>query len=60
LWKKKNLIVMPSCNLLTEGSDILTSKPLSPFLKNTDDFEVYIADKSHYYFGPVRKLKDIT
>ncbi|MBI4441352.1 metallophosphoesterase, partial [Candidatus Woesearchaeota archaeon] len=43
LWKKKNLIVMPSCNLLTEGSDILTSKPLSPFLKNTDDFEVYIA-----------------
>lgn len=32
-YKEKNLIVMPSFNFVTEGSDILHEKSLSPFLK---------------------------
>jgi len=57
-FKDKNLIVLPSFNVLIEGSDILKEQVLSPFLKqNLDDFEVYvIADKS-YNFGKLINLK---
>lgn len=33
-WNNKDLIVMPSFNLLSEGSNILENKFLSPFLKS--------------------------
>ena len=55
-----NLIVMPSFNFVTEGSDILQEKPLSPFLKKVkiDELEVYaIEDFEVFPFG---KLKNIT
>ncbi len=58
-YKGKDLIVMPSFNFVTEGSDILHEKPLSPFLKNrsTDEFEVYgVENFEVLYFG---KIKDI-
>ena len=58
-YKEKNLIVMPSFNFVTEGSDILHEKPLSPFLKNRsiEEFEVYgVENFEVLYFG---KIKDI-
>jgi putative SbcD/Mre11-related phosphoesterase len=57
-YKNKELIVMPSFNVLTEGSDILRNEVLSPFLKqDIDDFEVYaIADKV-YKFGKLKNIK---
>ncbi len=58
-YHEKNLIVMPSFNFVTEGSDILHEKPLSPFLKNikTDNFEVYgVENFEILLFG---KIKDI-
>jgi uncharacterized protein len=58
-YKEKNLIVMPSFNFVTEGSDVLHEKSLSPFLKNriTDEFEVYgVENFEILYFG---KIKDI-
>lgn len=54
----KNLIVMPSCNLFIEGTDIAKEKLLSPFLKGNDvlNFEVYVVEDKIYDFG---KLKNI-
>jgi putative SbcD/Mre11-related phosphoesterase len=58
-YNEKNLLVMPSFNFVTEGSDVLHEKPLSPFLKNrsTDQFEVYgVENFEILYFG---KIEDI-
>ena len=58
-YKEKNLIVMPSFNFVTEGSDILHEKPLSPFLKNrsTDAFSVYGVESFEIlYFGKIRDI----
>lgn len=57
--KSKELIVMPSMNMLTEGSDVLNEKLLSPFLKNAnlDKFEVWIAESEIFYFGKLKNLK---
>jgi uncharacterized protein len=56
--KQKTLIVMPSMNSLTEGTDVLSENLLSPFLKQSKlrNFEAWIADDKVYYF---RKLKDL-
>jgi len=58
-YKGKKLIVMPSFNFVSEGSDVLHEKPLSPLLKKvkTDDFEVYgVEDFEILHFG---RIKDI-
>jgi len=51
------LIVTPSCNMLIEGTDILKDKLLSPYLKNIEDFEVFIIEDKIYDFGKIKKLK---
>jgi len=59
VYNDKNLIIMPSFNFVTEGSDVLHEKPLSPFLKkiSTDNLEVYgVENFEVLYFG---KIKDI-
>lgn len=56
-WKRKILIVMPSFFLVTEGTDIIQEKTLSPFLKQKlGNFEVFVVGNKVYKFG---KLKDI-
>ncbi len=56
-WKQKQLIVMPSCTLLTEGSDILSHRFLSPFLQqDIATFEVYVVADTVYFFGRVRDI----
>jgi putative SbcD/Mre11-related phosphoesterase len=56
-YNEKNLIAMPSFNFVTEGSDILNEKPLSPFLTNIEEWEVYgVENFEVFYFG---KTKDI-
>lgn len=58
-YNMKNLIVMPSFNFVSEGSDVLHEKPLSPILKKvkTDDFEVYgVENFEVLHFG---RIKDI-
>ena len=55
----KNLIVLPSFNLVTEGTDVLKENLLSPFLNQSlDNFEVYVVPDSKriLYF---KKVKDI-
>lgn len=57
-YKKKPLIVLPSFNLIVEGTDILKERLLSPLLKGTiDTFEVYIVSDTIYPFGTVKELK---
>jgi len=58
-WKNKELIVMPSFNLVREGSDMLKEETLSPFLDNLEDFEVLVIEegKRPLYFGKISNLK---
>ncbi len=59
-WKEKELIVMPSFNLVTEGTNVLREKLLSPFLKkNLDDFKVFIVSEGVYGFGTVKDIKNL-
>ncbi len=59
-YKDSNLLVMPSFNFVTEGSDILQEKPLSPFLKAIPggDLEVYAVENFEVF--PFGRIKDIT
>lgn len=59
-YKNSTLIILPSLNLLTEGANILKEKLLSPYLKNLDDFEVYIIEDKVYSFGKVKDLEKLT
>jgi putative SbcD/Mre11-related phosphoesterase len=56
-YDNKNLIVMPSFNFVTEGSDILNEKPLSPFLAHIEDWNVYgVENFEVFYFGKTNDL----
>ena len=56
-YQKKTLIVQPSHCLVTEGTDVLKEKTLSPFLnRNLSNFEVWVIADKPRYFG---KLKDL-
>tara|TARA_Y100000310_G_scaffold343478_1_gene451323 strand:+ start:12099 stop:12812 length:714 start_codon:yes stop_codon:yes gene_type:complete len=58
--KRKNLIVQPSLSQVTEGSDILRSKYLSPFLKkNLDNFSVFAVEDQIYSLGKVKEIKKL-
>ncbi len=51
------LIVQPSFNLVTEGSDVSTEKTLSPYLcRNLADFKVFIVADKAYEFGKLGNL----
>lgn len=59
-WKKKELIVMPSFNLVTEGTDVLNEELLSPFLKqDISKFQVFIVSEGVYGFGSVEDIKSL-
>ena len=56
-WKKYNIIVQPSFNLVVEGTDVLKEEVLSPFLKGSlGDFSVIIASDKLYDFGKIKDL----
>jgi len=56
-YKRKNLVVIPSFCLATEGNDILKEKPLSPFLEqDLRNFEVFIVADKVYDFGKIKNL----
>jgi hypothetical protein len=55
-YKGRNLIVAPSLNLLTEGTDVSQGLFLSPLLKG-HNYEVYIVeDMEVYAFGKLKNL----
>jgi len=56
-WKRKKLIVMPSFNLMVEGTDVLKGRLLSPYLEDVSKFEVYaVGEKEVLRFGKVKSL----
>ncbi len=55
-YRNKNLIVQPSFNLVTEGTDVLKEKLLSPYLIDISDFKVYVVEDKIYKFGKIRNL----
>ncbi|MEK6940522.1 MAG: metallophosphoesterase [Nanoarchaeota archaeon] len=58
-YKKKKLIIMPSFNMLTIGSDIFQEKRLSPYIpKDLSKFKVYVAEDKIYNFGEVKNIKN--
>ena len=57
-YNKKTIIVMPSFNMLNEGSDVLNGGVMSPFLKQgLADFEVFVVEDKVYRFGKIRDMK---
>jgi putative SbcD/Mre11-related phosphoesterase len=57
-FERKKLIVMPSFNLLGEGTDVLKERVLSPYLKRKlSNFEVYVVSDKIYDFGKLKGLK---
>lgn len=59
-YRGRALIVMPSFNTLTAGSNVLAGKPLSPFLEQgIDDFEVFALGDKVYEFGRVSMVRDL-
>lgn len=55
--KGKEIIVLPSFNLLSEGADILQERRLSPYLDDLSNFEVWTVEEKVRYFGKVRDLR---
>ena len=57
-YNHSTLIVMPSFNFISEGSDITKNHSLSPFLKkmNLKNLEVWIIQDKVYYFGELKNL----
>ena len=57
-YKRKKLLVIPSFNMVTEGTDILKEKLLSPYLHhNLSKFNVFVVDYKIYDFGTINLLK---
>jgi uncharacterized protein len=56
-YKKKELVVIPSLNLVTEGTDVLKEKTISPFIKKINDFRAVIVSDKAYDFGLIKNLK---
>jgi len=56
-YKNKNLIIMPSFNLITEGTDILKEAFSNPFMRNLDNFDVFLVEDKVYRFGKVKDIK---
>ncbi len=60
-WKRKNFIVLPSFNTLTEGTDMLSGDYLSPFFSSRStrtSLEVWVPNwvQGHLFFGKLRSL----
>ena len=58
-FRDKKIIVLPSFNFITEGSDVLNEKLLSPFLKedNWSEMEIYgVENFEIFHFGKISHI----
>jgi len=58
-FKGKNLIVLPSLNSVSVGTNVLREKLLSPFLKEQDlgKFKCWLVEDKPYYFGKLGEME---
>lgn len=58
VWKRKNLVVVPSFHPLSEGTNVLQERLLSPFLQqDLSMFDVFVVGNTVYSFGKLKNLK---
>jgi hypothetical protein len=55
-FKKSTLIVQPSMNPLTEGTDVLKEQILSPMIKDILSFEAFVVDDNTHEVLPFGKI----
>ena len=55
-YKSHDLLVLPSFNPLIEGSDVTKEQFLSPYLKNIENFTIYVVQDKIYNFGKVKEI----
>ncbi len=56
-WKGRKMVVMPSFNQVTTGTDILKEKFISPFMQqDLSSFDVFVVGEETYHFGKVRNI----
>jgi len=55
-WNEKQVVVLPSFNLLTEGEDLTKTDIKNPLLKDINNFDVFIVADKVYQFGKFRNL----
>ncbi|MBI2145313.1 metallophosphoesterase [Candidatus Woesearchaeota archaeon] len=59
-WDGKKMVVMPSFNQITIGTDILKEKFISPFMQqNLGSFEVFAVADKPYHLGKVAEAKGL-
>lgn len=57
-YREKNLVVQPSMNQVTTGTNAKEERFLSPFLQqDTGEFEAYATADKAYYFGHLNELE---
>ena len=57
-FRSKKMVVMPSFNPITMGTDVLKEHFISPFLKKgVNNFEVFVVADRVYPFGKIKNLK---
>lgn len=55
-YKNSALIVQPSFNFVTTGSNITQEQLLSPYLEEINSFEVFVVEDKIYNFGKLKYL----
>jgi uncharacterized protein len=55
-YEKKILIVMPSFNFVSMGTDVRREKTLSPLIKNIGSFECFVSEGKIYNMGKIKNL----
>ena len=58
-FKRSTLIVQPSMNPLTKGTDVTEGELLSPFLTDLSKFEVFIVNDETHDVLPFGKIKNL-
>jgi len=56
-FRGKKLVVMPSFMTIIEGTDLRQEELLSPYLKNINNFEVFVVGDKVYKFGKLKNIK---
>lgn len=55
-YKRKNLIILPSFNLVTIGFDVLNDEVISPYITDMKKMHVYVLGNNILDFGTVKEL----
>jgi uncharacterized protein len=56
IFEKKQVVVLPSFNFMSTGTDLLKEKLISPYLKNAKEFKIWILEnRKNFYFGKMKK-----